>query len=96
MKASRSRDAKDLLLSLPSVLSAAALFVYGLGVLVRFQWLILLVPVMTIYTFGTFIYYARKRNLVGLFLALISLPVLGFVSFMAFMIMLHGIALNST
>jgi hypothetical protein len=78
------------------VLSAAALFVHGPGVLITLQWLILLVPLMTIYTLGIFIYYARKRNPVGLFLTLISLAVLGFASYMALMIIIHGVALNTT
>jgi hypothetical protein len=104
--ANHRSDAKDLLVSLPSVLSAAALFACWVALGSGQHWATLLrstcglffwlSPLMTIYTLGAGVFYVRRRNPVGVFLALVSLPVLGFGSYMAYMVLTHGIALNTT
>jgi hypothetical protein len=98
MRRSHSRDAKDLLFSLPSVLSSATLFL-GWGALFWSKHLIAQAvfwtsPLLLLYTLGILLFYVRRRNPVGAFLAFVSLPLLGLASYVVCGTLIHGIALQ--
>ena len=103
-----SGDAIDLLWVLPSVVSAAPLFLYWCGMYgplhlpkffsgvlgIALGVVLCLSPLLTIYSVGVFIFYLFRRNPVGLFLAGCSLPLFGYASFVVYAVIAHGIPLQ--
>jgi hypothetical protein len=100
--AGKSSDARDLLFVLPSAFAASALFIWWFmhnDLPTVFAWvcgvLLFLSPVLTVYTLAILAIYIRRRNTVGVLLALVYLLGLGFASLVLIGLVIHGIALQT-